>query len=101
MSIIRLKITDEMEVALSNLKESKFKFLENPEILKTILSEYYSNFLEKRRKKENLINLAEEWDFWVTKEEKERIRKSYEETKNEDSSTWPMTLEEFSEYLKK
>ena len=97
---VRITLTKPMIEALDFIKNETSPLLKYNEIIKNALSEYYANTLKRTWKKRDLVNISENWEYRVTKEESERIRKSYEDAQKEENLTKAMTANEFMDYLK-
>jgi len=76
---VRITLTDPMVKALDFIRKETSPLLKNNEIIKNAISEYYANVLEKMKREDRLVNISEDWDYWVTTEEEKRIRKSYDD----------------------
>ena len=91
MSTIRISITDEIQKFLEELRKKKFYFLENPEIIRAILSEYYSQFKEEERAEwiESLPTLL------LNEKEQASLAKGIQDS--EKGNSQKMTIEEIME----
>lgn len=87
---IRLSLTPKLNTVLNELKEKKFSFLENSEIIKTILAEYYATF--KKAETSKILKERQEWidslpEYEATEEEEKAIGEGIEELERGDYIT--------------
>lgn len=97
---VRITLTDQMVNALDFIRKETSPLLKNNEIIKNAISEYYANVLDRMKDDDKLVNISEDWEYWVTKKEEKRIRKSYEDAQKEENLTEPMSSNDFIKYLR-
>lgn len=79
MTTIRLSVNTKLDKVLNDLRKNKFPLLENSEIIKTVLSEYYTAFSNQQKNQsiQDLINSKPQ--YLVDTETEKRIAKAEKE----------------------
>lgn len=82
---IRISLNEKLERILKELQNEKYELLENPEIIRAIISEYYSEYQKRKQYETYQIWESSLPTYIPTEEEETALKKTREEIKKRNT----------------